>query len=81
MGWLAGLIIVLGGCQSSEIAPEKEAAIQRSQGPVARLTQALLIEPDDEVSQMGLVALQEDSLPGIEKLLASNDPNVRFAAI
>jgi len=80
-GWLIGLMLLIASCQNSEIPPEQAPAPEVSQGPVARLTQALLQDPDDEVSRMGLIALQGDSLPGIQKLLASDDVEVRIAGI
>ena len=69
--WLVGLLILLAGCQNSQTPAEQAPAPKLSQGPVDRLALALMGDPEDEVSQMGLVALQGDSLPGVQKLLAA----------
>ena len=79
--WLVGLLILLAGCQNSDNPSEQAPAAKLMQGPVDRLTLALMGDPEDEVNQMGLIALQGDSLPGVQKLLASNDPAVRFAGV
>ena len=79
--WFVGLLILLAGCQNSQTPAEQAPAAKLSQGPVDRLTLALMGDPEDEVSRMGLIALQGDSLPGVQKLLASNDPAVRLAGI
>lgn len=83
-----GLLLILASCQNTdnpvEKTTEQPAPMDNQisgQGPVARLTAAVLKDPDDEISRMGLVALQGDSIPGIQRLLASDNIEVRSAGI
>jgi HEAT repeat protein len=85
---MLGLLLLITGCQTAEgpreTPPGDETPTSSEiarRGPTERLTAAILNDPDDEVSRMGLVALRGDSLPGIQRLLASDNVEVRSAGI